>query len=170
MKMELITALLHDPRLLFLDEPTIGLDAVAQRQIRGFLQEVNRTKGTTVILTSHYMDDVRILCPRSIVVNRGKKIYDGSTAGLFASFQTHKKISVQFEGETAFPLPGDAAVLEQSPGRIVFMIPKGQSGEVLARIMQDYTPEDISVEEEDIGSVVERIYNADSSMAPVGAV
>jgi ABC-2 type transport system ATP-binding protein len=160
MKMELITALLHDPRVLFLDEPTIGLDAVAQRQIRGFLREVNRNKGTTIILTSHYMEDVRILCPRSVVVNRGKKLYDGPTADLFASFQTHKKISVQFDVETAFTVPAGASVLEQSPYRVVFMLPKEQSGAVLSRIMQDYSPEDITIEEEDIGSVVERIYNA----------
>ncbi|GHT58480.1 multidrug ABC transporter ATP-binding protein [Spirochaetia bacterium] len=161
MKMELITALLHDPKVLFLDEPTIGLDAVAQRQIRGFLQEVNRNRGTTIILTSHYMEDVRILCPRSIVVNKGKKLYDGPTADLFASFQTHKKISVQFDTETTFAVPAGASVLEQSPYKAVFMLPKEQSGAVLARIMQDYSPEDITVEEEDIGSVVERIYAVD---------
>jgi ABC-2 type transport system ATP-binding protein len=158
MKMELITALLHDPKILFLDEPTIGLDAVAQRQFRSFLREVNRNKGTTIILTSHYMDDVRILCPRSIVVNKGKKLYDGPTADLFASFQTHKKISVRFDAETAFDIPAGAVVLEQSPYKAVFMLPKEQSGAVLSRIMQDYSPEDITVEEEDIGSVVERIY------------
>lgn len=161
MKMELITALLHNPKVLFLDEPTIGLDAVAQRQIRGFLREVNRNRGTTIILTSHYMEDVRILCPRSIVVNKGKKLYDGPTADLFASFQTHKKISVQFDIETTFDIPVGANVLEQSPYKVVFMLPKEQSGTVLARIMQDYSPEDITVEEEDIGSVVERIYAVD---------
>jgi ABC-2 type transport system ATP-binding protein len=85
MKMELIAALLHNPRLLFLDEPTIGLDAVAQRQIRTFLLDVNRQKGTTIVLTSHYMEDVLRLCPRTVVVNRGRKIYDGGTAELFSS-------------------------------------------------------------------------------------
>ncbi|GHU97523.1 multidrug ABC transporter ATP-binding protein [Spirochaetia bacterium] len=163
MKMELVTALLHDPRVLFLDEPTIGLDAVAQRQIRSFLREVNRDKGTTIILTSHYMEDVRSLCPRSIVVNGGKKLYDGSTEELFKMYQLDKKISLQFEPETVFPLPEGAALLEQNPHKVVFLIPKEQSGEVLARIMRDYTPEDISVEEEDIGSVVERIYAVDGA-------
>ncbi|MDR2784611.1 MAG: ATP-binding cassette domain-containing protein [Treponema sp.] len=85
MKMELIAALLHNPRLLFLDEPTIGLDAVAQRQIRSFLLDVNREKGTTIILTSHYMEDVLRLCPRTVVVNGGRKIYDGGTAELFST-------------------------------------------------------------------------------------
>jgi ABC-2 type transport system ATP-binding protein len=84
MKMELITALLHNPILLFLDEPTIGLDAVAQKQVRVFLQEINRTRKTTIILTSHYIEDVRSLCERSVVINNGKKIYDGSTEKLFS--------------------------------------------------------------------------------------
>ncbi len=75
MKMELIVALLHNPRVLFLDEPTIGLDAVAQRQMRTFLFEVNKTKGTTILLTSHYMEDVRSLCPRSVVINDTTKLH-----------------------------------------------------------------------------------------------
>jgi ABC-2 type transport system ATP-binding protein len=87
MKMELIAALLHGPRVLFLDEPTIGLDAVAQRQVRLFLREVNERQGTTILLTSHYMEDVRSLCRRSVVVGEGKKLYDGETDALFRSFQ-----------------------------------------------------------------------------------
>ncbi|MDX5709465.1 ATP-binding cassette domain-containing protein, partial [Clostridioides difficile] len=83
MKMELIVALLHNPKILFLDEPTIGLDAIAQKQIRYFLKEVNETKGTTIILTSHYMEDIKSLCSRSIVVENSRKIYDGSTEKLF---------------------------------------------------------------------------------------
>ncbi|MDR2515610.1 MAG: ATP-binding cassette domain-containing protein [Christensenellaceae bacterium] len=87
MKMELVAALLHDPKLLFLDEPTIGLDAVAQRQMRLFLREVNEQKGTTILLTSHYMEDVLSLCKRSVVVGEGKKLYDGGTDALFRRFQ-----------------------------------------------------------------------------------
>ena len=79
MKMELIVSLLHDPGVLFLDEPTIGLDTVSQRQMRGFLKEINKEKGTTILLTSHYMEDIRILCPRSVLIKGGEKIYDGPT-------------------------------------------------------------------------------------------
>ena len=92
MKMELIAALLHNPGVLFLDEPTIGLDAAAQRQMREFLREVNEKNGTTIILTSHYMEDVKKLCSRSVVINGGKKIYDGGTEELFKKYE-------QFEGE-----------------------------------------------------------------------
>ena len=87
MKMELIVALLHNPRILFLDEPTIGLDAVAGRQVRKFLKEVNEEKGTTILLTSHYMEDIKSLCSRCVVVNHGSKIYDGATEELFDRYQ-----------------------------------------------------------------------------------
>ncbi len=158
MKMELVTALLHDPKVLFLDEPTIGLDAPAQRQIRAFLREVNDRNGTTILLTSHYMEDVRSLCPRSVVVNGGQKLYDGGTDELFGAYQTHKKITALFENETVFIAPEMCEVLEQSPLKAVFMVPKEQSGRVLEQLMRDYQLQDISVEEEDIGIVVEKIY------------
>lgn len=83
MKMELIVALLHDPGVLFLDEPTIGLDVVASAQIRKFLKKINEEKRTTILLTSHYMEDIRTLCGRCVVLNHGIKIYDGKTEELF---------------------------------------------------------------------------------------
>ena len=83
MKMELIVALLHNPKILFLDEPTIGLDIVASKQIRRFLKEINEEKKTTIILTSHYMEDIRELCKRSVVIKHGVKMYDGATEELF---------------------------------------------------------------------------------------
>src|SRR5476651_415602 len=78
MKMELIAALLHRPRVLFLDEPTIGLDVISQRAVRAFLRDHNRRHRTTILLTSHYMADIQELCERVVVINKGKKIYDGS--------------------------------------------------------------------------------------------
>ncbi|MDR1600178.1 MAG: ATP-binding cassette domain-containing protein [Oscillospiraceae bacterium] len=87
MKMELIAALLHNPGVLFLDEPTIGLDAVAQRQTRQFLQDVNRERGTTILLTSHYMEDILKLCPRVVLINDGRKRFDGPTDRLFESYK-----------------------------------------------------------------------------------
>jgi len=83
MKMELFVALLHEPGVLFLDEPTIGLDVVASGQIRKFLKEINEEKHTTILLTSHYMEDIRTLCERCVVLNHGVKIYDGKTEELF---------------------------------------------------------------------------------------
>lgn len=92
MKMELIVSLIHNPRILFLDEPTIGLDIAAARQIRRFLKEINEKNGTTIILTSHYMEDIRSLCKRTVVVNHGNKIYDGDTEALFEKYQEIEQI------------------------------------------------------------------------------
>lgn len=163
MKMELIVALLHNPKLLFLDEPTIGLDAVAQKQIRRFLKEVNETKGTTIVLTSHYMDDIKSLCKRCVVVNNGTKIYDGETNGLFDQYQTHKKVTISFERETSLLLPSSCQVLEESPYKLSFMVEKEQSGQLLRDLLNKYEFSDISIEEDDIGNVVERIYSEKTS-------
>ncbi|MDR1532426.1 MAG: ATP-binding cassette domain-containing protein [Clostridiales bacterium] len=160
MKLELIAALLHNPGLLFLDEPTIGLDAATQRNMRGFLREVNSRKSTTIILTSHYMEDVRTLCPRCVVINGGKKIYDGGTDSLFDMYQSRKKITITFGRETDFIPPEGAETLERSPYRAVFILPKDQAGKIAAQITRDYDIADISIEEEEIGKTVEKIYAA----------
>jgi ABC-2 type transport system ATP-binding protein len=160
MKMELVTALLHDPKILFLDEPTIGLDAPAQRNIRAFLKEVNKRNGTTILLTSHYMEDVRSLCPRSVVVGSGRKVYDGDTDKLFSAYQTKKKIRLQFSTETDFTVPEGCAVIEQNPLKVTLSVPKEKSNMVLERLMREFELSDISIEEEDIGLIVEKIYNA----------
>lgn len=158
MKMELIVALLHNPKVLFLDEPTIGLDAVAQKQIRIFLKEVNETRGTTIILTSHYMEDIKSLCKRCVVVNNGEKIYDGSTDALFEKYQTHKKVSLSFVEDTNFVLPDTCTLIEQQPLKAIFMVPVSNSQEIINSLMKQYVLRDITIEEDEIGSVVERIY------------
>ncbi len=158
MKMELIAALLHNPRILFLDEPTIGLDAIASRQIRRFLREINRKRGTTILLTSHYMEDIRSLCERCVVVNHGTKIYDGSTEALFEKYQRDRQVSVSFSHPVEdMALPEGAAVREEGPYKKVIRVPKEKSGELLQRLME-YHPSDLTVEEDEIGRVVERIY------------
>lgn len=159
MKLELIVALLHNPKVLFLDEPTIGLDAVAQKQIRKFLKEVNETRGTTIILTSHYMEDIKSLCKRCVVVNGGVKLYDGDTDTLFSKYQTHKKITVSFENEEFCKLNHDYTILEEVPYKLSLLIRKEHSQELLKELFSNYELNDISIEEEDIGNVVERIYS-----------
>ncbi|MHB1152534.1 MAG: ABC transporter ATP-binding protein [Eubacteriales bacterium] len=159
MKMELIVALLHNPKVLFLDEPTIGLDAVAQRQIRAFLKDVNETKGTTIILTSHYMEDIKKLCKRCVVVNNGEKIYDGNTDALFDKYRTHKKITLSFAEETDFNLPYSCTAIECNPLKAVFLAPVTISQEIINSVMKQYILSDIGIEEDEIGSVVERIYS-----------
>jgi ABC-2 type transport system ATP-binding protein len=103
MKMELIAALLHRPRVLFLDEPTIGLDVISQRNVRQFLREYNRKHRVTILLTSHYMADIKELCERVIVIHKGAKIYDGALDRLEAGSGTRKKILTFLPGDSAFP-------------------------------------------------------------------
>lgn len=164
MKLELIVALLHNPKILFLDEPTIGLDAVAQKQIRRFLKEVNETKGTTIILTSHYMEDIKLLCKRCVVINGGIKLYDGDTDTLFQKYQTHKKITISLEHDETCRLSQEYTVLEEQPYKLSLLIKKDQSQELLREVLGHYDLSDITIEEEDIGNVVERIYNAKSGV------
>ncbi len=159
MKLELIAALLHNPRILFLDEPTIGLDAVAQKQIRGFLKEVNHNKGTTILLTSHYMDDIKSLCERCVVVNNGRKIYDGSLDTLFNRYQTHKTITVSFDNETSYCPDFDLQIIEQNPFKLSFMADRKDVRNIVGALISNCDVNDISIEEEDIGNVVERIYS-----------
>lgn len=96
MKCELIAALLHSPKILFLDEPTIGLDVVAQKNMRDFIKTYNKKFGATIILTSHYMGDVKELCKRIIIINDGKILYDGSLDDIIEKFSTHKVIEIDF--------------------------------------------------------------------------
>ena len=115
MKMEIVAALLHGPEILFLDEPTIGLDVTMQRRLRQFILEYNAESGATVLLTSHYMADVSAMVSRVIVIDRGSILYDGPLTGLSDRFSAHKTIRVE-----AVDLPEDLSklgrVLERSPG------------------------------------------------------
>lgn len=163
MKMELIAALLHNPRVLFLDEPTIGLDVVASKQIRKFLNEINKTKKTTIILSSHYMEDIKTLCKRTVVINHGVKIYDGATDELFDKYQRNKRLTVTFENPvTDIAIKTAQAVLEENNlYKKTYRVSKENAKNLLSELME-YEPKDIGVEEEDIGVVVERIYQEGS--------
>lgn len=160
MKMELIVALLHNPRILFLDEPTIGLDAIASKQIRSFLKEINEQKGTTIILTSHYIEDIKTLCRRTVVINHGTKIYDGATDELFDRYQRNKRIIVTYNNPTEYILQetGHVGIVLNEPYKKVYETPKENAKRLFLELME-HEPQDIVVEEEEIGVVVERIYH-----------
>lgn len=163
MKMELIVALLHNPRVLFLDEPTIGLDAVASKQIRKFLKEINEKRKTTIILTSHYMEDIKMLCKRTVVINHGTKLYDGATDELFDRYQKNKKVTVTFDAPVKdISIKTDEThLIENSLYKHVYKVSKANAPRLLSELME-YEPKDIGVEEEEIGVVVERIYQEGS--------
>lgn len=160
MKLELIAALIHSPRVLFLDEPTIGLDAIAQKQIRLFLKEVNETKGVTIMLTSHYMEDIKHLCKRTVVINGGKKVYDGNLDELLNSFQEQRTITVSFEAECSPELDLPVTWVEKSPLKVVLMVRKEHVKPAIQGLLNQYEVNDIRIEEEEIGGVIERIYAA----------
>src|SRR5579872_1292035 len=144
MKMELIAALLHEPQLLLLDEPTIGLDVIAQVAITRCLKEYNRSRGVTMLLTSHYMRDVEALCDRVLVIAHGRVVYDGALAGITERFGRHKLVRLQFAGEEApagLNQYGECSVV----GPVAELkVDRVRVADVLAAILDHYTVLDVS--------------------------
>jgi ABC-2 type transport system ATP-binding protein len=164
MKMEIIVALLHRPKVLFLDEPTIGLDVTMQRRIRQFIEEYNRRTGATVLLTSHYMADVEALCKRVIVIHNGKLLFDGDLATLLERFSAFKTIGVTLaNGFGTFSHYGE--VLNQDAGHVTLRIPREKTPEVTARILAEQQVDDLTVEDPPIEDVIEKVFARKSAEA-----
>ncbi len=161
MKCELAVALLHEPQMLFLDEPTIGVDVTMQRRIREFIADYNRRTGATVLLTSHYMADVEALCRRVIVIHHGRILFDGLLAALVASFASHKTVSVQIAGEIP-DLSGYGEVVSRDGERVALRVPKAETPKVTARLLADLPISDLVVEDPPIEEVIERVFAAES--------
>jgi ABC-2 type transport system ATP-binding protein len=148
MKMELIAALLHSPEVLFLDEPTIGLDVVAQHNIRTFLKEYQQARRVTILLTSHYMKDVVALCGRVVIIAQGRIIYDGSLSGILDRFGGRKIISLQMaDGQVPAELARYGEVLSIEPPRARIRVERSVVPEVLSAILARHQVEDVSVED-----------------------
>jgi len=164
MKVEIIGALLHRPKVLFLDEPTIGLDITMQRRIRTFVEEYNRRTGATVLLTSHYMADVEALCKRVIVIHNGKLVFDGDLAQLVDRFSAFKTIGVTLaNGFGSFSQYGE--VLNQDSSHVILRIPRERTPEVTARILAEQQVDDMTVEDPPIEDVIERVFTQKSAEA-----
>jgi ABC-2 type transport system ATP-binding protein len=161
MKMELIAALLHQPRVLFLDEPTIGLDVVSQRAVRAFLKEYNRRHRVTILLTSHYMADIQELCQRVIVINKGKLLYDGSLDRLHGGGGARKIIRFR-PGDQAWPTdwPAPGKKLEAEAGTIAFEIPAEEVQPVCQRIFATAPVADITVEDVPFEDVIHDLFKS----------
>jgi ABC-2 type transport system ATP-binding protein len=162
MKCELAAGLLHRPQVLFLDEPTIGLDITAQARIRSFLQEYNRRHGATVLLTSHYMADVTALCERIVIIHHGKIKYDGAIADLSRRIAPFKLIQVAFPNGAAHDLtpygtPLDGADGDEGKPRI--QVPADQVAPVTARLLADLPVQDLTIEDPPIEDVIERAFH-----------
>jgi ABC-2 type transport system ATP-binding protein len=157
MKCEIAVALLHRPRVLFLDEPTIGLDVTMQRRIRSFIGEYNRRYHATVLLTSHYMADIEALCKRVIVIHHGHLLFDGDLSGLSERFSPHKTIVVDLQHGTA-DLSHYGDVVSAEDGRVELRVPKGETARVTSRLLTDLDIEDLTVEDPPIEDVIERVF------------
>ena len=157
MKVEIIGALLHTPQVLFLDEPTIGLDVTMQRRIRRFVAEYNRRYGATVLLTSHYMADVEALCKRIIVIHHGVILYDGPLTGLVEQFSAYKKVSVTLQGADV-DVAGFGEVLERDGSRVTLRIPKAETSRATARLLSELQADDLTVEDPPVEDVIEQVF------------
>ena len=160
MKMELISCLLHNPEILFLDEPTIGLDVIAQKNIRQFLKDINSKLETTIILTSHYMEDIKHLCKRVMVVNHGQKIYDGKLENILSKYKESKIVTINFEKYTEVDLRYEVEWIEKGPYKIVIKVQNDMMNKILQTLLENYEIDDILIEEEEISYLIEKIYNA----------
>jgi ABC-2 type transport system ATP-binding protein len=157
MKVEIVGALLHRPQVLFLDEPTIGLDVTMQKRIRTFVAEYNKRHGATVLLTSHYMADVEALCKRVIVIHHGRILFDGALASLADEFAAYKTIGVVLENGGA-PLDAYGEVVHRDGDRVALRVPKAETSRVAARLLADHEVLDLTIEEPPIEDVIESVF------------
>ena len=157
MKVEIVGSLLHLPQVLFLDEPTIGLDVTMQKRIRGFIAEYNRRYGATVLLTSHYMADVEALCRRVIVIHHGSILFDGPLARLGDDLAAWKTIDVELE-DGAADLSAYGDVVESDAGRVKLRVPRAEVARVTARLLAERDVADLTVEDPPIEDVIELVF------------
>ncbi|MFI5697303.1 ATP-binding cassette domain-containing protein [Kribbella sp. NPDC051586] len=154
MRVGLAMALIYRPEVLFLDEPTIGLDVTAASQIREFVSEYVEQTGATVLLTSHYMADVASLCPRLILIDHGRVQYDGPLAELSARLSPYKLIRISTQGDpTAF-----GEVVEKAEGQWVLRVPRDEVAGTTARLLQALEVVDLAVEEPPLEKVIDQAY------------
>jgi ABC-2 type transport system ATP-binding protein len=155
---ELTAAMLHDPELLFLDEPTIGLDVVAKQRVRDFLIEMNRERGVTVLLTTHDLGDIERLCSRLLVIDHGTLIWDGGIGALKERYGADRTLIVDLE-EPAPPLSVDGAVVERVDGPRQWLRFRGSAADLTGRVAASARLVDLQIAEPDIEEIVRRIYS-----------
>lgn len=160
MRADLCAALLHDPTLLFLDEPTIGLDVVAKERIRQFIQHINQERGTTILLTTHDLSDVEKLCDRVMIIDHGRLLYDGALEILRNRFGGKRKLVVDFAQDYS-SVNVEGAVVEERDGlRVTYEFERGEitASNLIGRLSTKYRIHDLEVREPDIESTIRRIY------------
>jgi ABC-2 type transport system ATP-binding protein len=160
MKMEIVGSLLHRPRILFLDEPTIGLDVTMQKRIRSFVADYNQRYGATVLLTSHYMADIEALCKRVVVIHHGRILFDGGLASLAERFAAYKTIAVVLQDGQAesIDLSPYGEVTGRDAERVTIKVPKADTSRVAGRLLADLPVLDLTIEETPIEDVIETVF------------
>ena len=157
MKVELMAALLHNPRVIYLDEPTIGLDLTAQRSIRRFLQQYRQRYNPIIILTSHYMQDIEELCERVLIIRDGKFVFDGRLQSIRTQLEINKRLTVSLGVDLVVtPQIGGAELVSSDRGGFVLRVERSRVPEVVSQVLANYAVTDLAVEEDDIGIVIER--------------
>jgi len=159
MKMELITALLHSPRVLFLDEPTIGLDVTSQKKVREFLKRHNRSSEVTIVLTSHYMGDIEELCQRVVIIDHGKLFFDGPLSSIVDRFSSHKVLHLSFSRETEGRFEEMGEVLEQSPLSVRLRVLRSRVADVCREALATWPVSDLAVTEPSVEEVIRQLFD-----------
>src|SRR5256712_5867322 len=158
MKMELIAALIHEPRVLFLDEPTIGLDVVSQKRVREFLRLYNEEHHIVTLLTSHYMQDIEELCHRVLVIDHGKIFFDGPLEGMVDRFSGYKILSITFEKGAKRDLSRFGEVTEQTPVSVQLKVARAKVTETCRELLEACDVSDINVQEVPVEEVIRQLF------------
>jgi len=159
MKMELISALLHGPRVLFLDEPTIGLDVTSQQKVRDFLRSYNREHRIVTMLTSHYMEDIEALCRRVIIIDHGRIFFDGPLSDIVDRFATHKIIGLTFSEIPECDFAGAGEIVERDARSVKLRVPRARVTEVAREVLGSCRVHDISVTDPPIEEVIRQVFS-----------
>ncbi|MFQ5460946.1 MAG: AAA family ATPase, partial [Anaerolineae bacterium] len=160
MRSDLAAAMLHDPAVVFLDEPTIGLDVVAKERIRCFVREMNARRGVTVVLTTHDMQDVERLCDRVLMIDHGRLLYDGSLQRLQERFGGERELVVDLGADYDDVAVAGARVVERRGRRVTYRFPRHQvtASDLIARVAARFAIADLTVREPQVEATVRRIY------------
>ncbi|MBC2325793.1 ABC transporter ATP-binding protein [Listeria booriae] len=156
---ELVATFLHEPKLVFLDEPTIGIDIEMKREFHKFVKEINQELGTTIFITTHDLDDIKSLCNRLLIINKGEIFFNGTLEKLFTEFYIEEKIFVELLVGTAYRLPENVKIIEEEGNRLVVSVnEKGMTGKMIKEIVQNNAVVNIYPEQNKIEDIILDIY------------
>lgn len=159
MKCELIAALLHNPKVLFLDEPTIGLDVIMQKVLRDFIKAYNQEFKSTIILTSHYMDDVKQLCKRAIIIDKGHKIFDGQLADIIDKYARNKIVSLVLNQKVSRKeLEKFGEIKDEEFPKVTLLVPRAKAAQVASQLLTTFSIEDVNIEEPPIEAIIREVF------------